>query len=90
MDGKKQLLLAASGSVAKIKLPNIVLALAKQQGLSISLVLTEWAEIFLLGQNAPQLMLKSLDWLPNVVASTMMRMNGKSLVFVPEAFAISS
>ena len=39
-DGKKHLLLAASGNVATINLPKIVLALAKQKGLSIRLALT--------------------------------------------------
>ncbi|KAL2132558.1 hypothetical protein VTI74DRAFT_3642 [Chaetomium olivicolor] len=68
-DGKKHLLLAASGSVATIKIPVIVQALAKYQGiLSIRIVLTESAAHFLGGQSAEQPTVASLMSLPNVDA----------------------
>lgn len=58
-DGKVHLLLAASGSVATIKIPNIVAALhqfhqSHQPPLSIRLVLTASAARFLAGQAAEQ------------------------------------
>ncbi|KAL2268728.1 hypothetical protein VTJ83DRAFT_3574 [Remersonia thermophila] len=68
-DGKKHLLLAASGSVATIKIPVIVQELAKHQGrLSIRIVLTESACHFLAGQSAEQPAVSSLLRLPNVDA----------------------
>ncbi|KAK4121426.1 flavoprotein [Parathielavia appendiculata] len=68
-DGKKHLLLAASGSVATIKIPVIVQALAKYAGiLSIRIVLTESATHFLAGQSAEQPTVSSLVHLPNVDA----------------------
>ncbi|AEO56970.1 hypothetical protein MYCTH_2302569 [Thermothelomyces thermophilus ATCC 42464] len=68
-DGKKHLLLAASGSVATIKLPVIINALAKYEGvLSIRIVLTESATHFLAGQNSEQPTVASLLELPNVEA----------------------
>lgn len=65
-DGKKHLLLAASGSVATIKLPSIVQALSKYQNLSIRLVFTKSAEKFLIGQSEEQPILESLLGLPTV------------------------
>ncbi len=59
-DGKKHLLLAASGSVATIKLPNIVRALSRYPNLSIRIVVTKTAESFLAGQSAEQPLLSSL------------------------------
>lgn len=56
-DGKRHLLLAASGSVATIKLPEIIRALADAHGpdrLSIRVVLTRSAGHFLAGQTAEQ------------------------------------
>ncbi|KAL2157739.1 hypothetical protein VTH06DRAFT_5222 [Thermothelomyces fergusii] len=68
-DGKKHLLLAASGSVATIKLPVIIKALAKYEGaLSIRVVLTESAAHFLAGQSSEQPTVASLLELPNVEA----------------------
>ena len=65
-DGKKHLLLAASGSVATIKLPNIAQALSKHHDLSIRIIVTKSAERFLVGQSAEQPILESLHELPNV------------------------
>lgn len=60
-DGKKHLLLAASGSVATIKLPSILTALQKHgQNLSIRVVLTKSAAQFFNGQSAEQPSLASL------------------------------
>ncbi|KAK4251757.1 flavoprotein [Corynascus novoguineensis] len=68
-DGKKHLLLAASGSVATIKLPVIIKALAKYgETLSIRVVLTESATHFLGGQSDEQPTVDSLSELPNVDA----------------------
>ncbi|KAK4104629.1 flavoprotein [Parathielavia hyrcaniae] len=68
-DGKKHLLLAASGSVATIKIPVIVQALAKHTGVfSIRIVLTESATHFLAGQSPEQPTVSDLLHLPNVDA----------------------
>ncbi|KAL8642601.1 MAG: hypothetical protein Q9228_000742 [Teloschistes exilis] len=65
-DGKKHLLLAASGSVATIKLPTIVEAFSQHQDLSIRIVLTKAAENFLAGQSHEQPSLNYLRALANV------------------------
>jgi phosphopantothenoylcysteine decarboxylase len=65
-DGKHHILLAASGSVATIKIPNIVQALAQHPNISIRIVLTPSAEEFLKGQSAEQPRLGSLLKVPNV------------------------
>lgn len=65
-DGKQHLLLAASGSVATIKLPEIISALASRERLSIRVVLTKSATHFLAGQAAEQPSLAALSSLPNV------------------------
>jgi phosphopantothenoylcysteine decarboxylase len=65
-DGKKHLLLAASGSVATIKIPNIVSALSHHPSLSIILILTQSATHFLAGQSDEQPPLQSLLNIPNV------------------------
>lgn len=65
-DGKKHLLLAASGSVATIKLPNMVRALSKREGISIRLIVTKSAERFLQGQSLEQPSLESLRQVKNV------------------------
>lgn len=65
-DGKKHLLLAATGSVATIKIPNIAKALSKHQNLSIRLIVTKAAENFLVGQSAEQPVLDTLLELPTV------------------------
>ncbi|KAG6017464.1 hypothetical protein E4U41_004215, partial [Claviceps citrina] len=49
-DGKKHLLLAVSGSVATIKIANIIRGLAHHGNLSVRLVLTASAGRFLEGQ----------------------------------------
>ena len=65
-DGKKHLLLAASGSVATIKIPNIVQALSHHPKLSIIILLTQSATNFLAGQSAEQPHLQSLRSVNNV------------------------
>lgn len=65
-DGKKHLLLAASGSVATIKLPNIVEALSDHHDLSIRIIVTDSAGKFLTGQSKEQPTLQSLSAYPNV------------------------
>ncbi|KAL8874188.1 MAG: hypothetical protein Q9174_000454 [Haloplaca sp. 1 TL-2023] len=65
-DGKKHLLLAASGSVATIKLPKIAQALSQHQNLSIRIVLTKAAARFLSGQSGEQPDLQHLQAIPNV------------------------
>jgi phosphopantothenoylcysteine decarboxylase len=67
-DGKVHLLLAASGSVATIKLPNIINALARHRNLSIRVILTASAAHFLAGQAAEQPSISALQLLPNVDA----------------------
>ncbi|MCJ1470280.1 hypothetical protein MMC07_008925 [Pseudocyphellaria aurata] len=53
-DGRKHILLAASGSVATIKLPNIVANLSQYGNVSIRIILTNSACKFLAGQSAEQ------------------------------------
>lgn len=67
-DGKKHLLLAASGSVATIKLPLLAQTLSRHDDLSIIIVLTASATRFLAGQSAEQPALETLRRLPNVQA----------------------
>ena len=65
-DGKQHLLLAASGSVATIKLPNMVQELGKFGNLSIRIILTKSAKNFLAGQSSEQPTLDSLLEYDNV------------------------
>ncbi|EER26034.1 hypothetical protein D8B26_003646 [Coccidioides posadasii str. Silveira] len=65
-DGKVHILLAASGSVATIKLPNIAEALGRHANVSIRIVLTESSSKFLAGQSAEQPTLEQIRCLPNV------------------------
>ncbi|KAI0134015.1 flavoprotein [Xylariales sp. AK1849] len=65
-DSRIHLLLAASGSVATIKLPNIIQALSSHSNLSIRVLLTPSASRFLAGQSAEQPTVSSLSDLPNV------------------------
>ncbi|KKY14531.1 putative phosphopantothenoylcysteine decarboxylase [Diplodia seriata] len=66
-DNKKHLLLAASGSVATIKIPSIIAALSRHHPrLSIRVVLTASACAFLAGQSPEQPELASIAALPNV------------------------
>lgn len=67
-DGKIHVLLAASGSVATIKLPQIVTALGRHPNVSIRVVLTASAARFLAGQSAEQPTVSGLSHLPNVDA----------------------
>ena len=65
-DGKKHLLLAASGSVATIKLPLIISSFGNHPNLSIRIILTKAATHFLAGQSLEQPTVSSLALLPNV------------------------
>ncbi len=65
-DGKKHLLLAASGSVATIKLPMIISSFENHPNLSIRVILTKAATRFLAGQSPEQPTISSLALLPNV------------------------
>ena len=65
-DGKHHVLLAASGSVATIKIPLIAEALGSYSNISIRIVLTESAEQFLQGQSSEQPPLQTLIDVPNV------------------------
>lgn len=67
-DGKTHLLLAASGSVAVIKLPLIIASLARYSNLSIRIILTQNAARFLTGQSPEQPTVASLSALPIVDA----------------------
>ncbi|KAH8122625.1 phosphopantothenoylcysteine decarboxylase [Trichoderma asperellum] len=67
-DGKIHLLLAASGSVATIKIPNIIRGLSQHPNLSIRLVLTSSAAHFLQGQADEQPSLAEIRKYPNVDA----------------------
>ncbi|KKO97987.1 phosphopantothenoylcysteine decarboxylase [Trichoderma harzianum] len=67
-DGKVHLLLAASGSVATIKIPNIIRGLSRHPNLSIRLVLTSSAAEFLQGQAEEQPSLADIRNYPNVDA----------------------
>jgi phosphopantothenoylcysteine decarboxylase len=67
-DGKVHLLLAASGSVATIKIPNIIKGLSQHPNLSIRLVLTSSAAHFLQGQAGEQPSLSEIRKYPNVDA----------------------
>ena len=65
-DGKLHLLLAATGSVATIKIPNIAHALSRYDNLSIRIVLTESAAEFLQGQAEEQPSLAAIGNINNV------------------------
>lgn len=65
-DGKYHLLLAATGSVATIKIPNIIQALGKHSNISIRLVLSKSASEFLQGQSHEQPSLKEISAYPNL------------------------
>ncbi|KYK53972.1 hypothetical protein DCS_05921 [Drechmeria coniospora] len=65
-DGKAHLLLAASGSVATIKIVQIIEGLGRHENLSIRLVLTRSAEHFLGGQSPEQPTLASIRGMANV------------------------
>ncbi|KZZ96949.1 phosphopantothenoylcysteine decarboxylase [Ascosphaera apis ARSEF 7405] len=65
-DGKYHVLVAASGSVATIKLPNIVTALSQRGDVSIRIILTASAHKFLLGQSSEQPDLQTIRAIPHV------------------------
>lgn len=65
-DQKHHLLLAATGSVATIKIPLILQALSHHPNLSIRLIFSESARQFLQGQSAEQPTIASLSEIPNV------------------------
>jgi phosphopantothenoylcysteine decarboxylase len=65
-DNKHHLLLAASGSVATIKIANIIQALSLHRNLSIRLILTASAAQFLAGQSAEQPSLAAIADMPDV------------------------
>lgn len=65
-DGKRHLLLAASGSVATIKVVQVANRLASHSNLSVRIVLTGAAENFLRGQSPEQPTLAEVQRLPNV------------------------
>jgi phosphopantothenoylcysteine decarboxylase len=67
-DGKAHLLLAASGSVASVKLPLIISALKHHTNLSIRVILTKSAAHFFTGQSSEQPTVAALASLPNVDA----------------------
>lgn len=65
-DGKHHILLGATGSVATIKLPLIASTLAKNENVSIRIVVTASAAQFLQSQSAEQPSLESLLKIPGV------------------------
>ncbi|KAF1921778.1 flavo protein [Ampelomyces quisqualis] len=67
-DGDINVLLCASGSVATIKIPNIINALAKHKNVRIRLVFTSSAANFLQGQSTEQPRIADIEALPNVDA----------------------
>lgn len=67
-DGKRHILLAASGSVATIKLVQIINGLKSQHNISIRLILTRSASEFLSGQSLEQPTVDQISRLPHVDA----------------------
>ncbi|KAF4984714.1 hypothetical protein FZEAL_155 [Fusarium zealandicum] len=67
-DGKRHVLLAASGSVATIKLVQIIKGLSSHRSLSIRLIVTQSASHFLGGQSAEQPTMAEIARMPNVDA----------------------
>lgn len=65
-DERIHLLLCATGSVATIKIPNMVRALSQRANLSVRLIFTEAAKNFLQGQSEEQPSLEEIEALPNV------------------------
>ncbi|ROT42618.1 flavo protein [Sodiomyces alkalinus F11] len=65
-DGRIHVLLAASGSIATIKLPLIISALQRHSNVRIRVILTKTAAQFLAGQSPEQPTVESLAALPNV------------------------
>ncbi|KAJ5655606.1 hypothetical protein N7507_007556 [Penicillium longicatenatum] len=67
-DQKLHVLLAATGSVATIKLPNIAEALCRHPSISLRIIVTQSAEKFLGGQSLEQPILDSLRQINGVDA----------------------
>jgi phosphopantothenoylcysteine decarboxylase len=67
-DGKFHILVAASGSVATIKIPQILQAFSKHPNVSVRVILTAAAKAFLAGQSGEQPPLQELASTPNVEA----------------------
>ncbi|KAJ6085930.1 flavo-protein [Penicillium sp. IBT 16267x] len=67
-DKKFHVLLAATGSVATIKLPNIAEALCRHSSISLRIIVTQSAEKFLFGQSLEQPILDSLRQIKGVDA----------------------
>ncbi|KAK5138287.1 hypothetical protein LTR08_003348 [Meristemomyces frigidus] len=65
-DGKHHLLLAATGSVATIKIPNIIEALSNYDDLSIRVLFTDSAANFLQGQSGEQPSMAQIAKMKNV------------------------
>lgn len=65
-DNKIHLLLCATGSVATIKIPNMIDALSKYSNMSIRLIFTSSATNFLRGQSSEQPSLQDIKAFPNV------------------------
>ncbi|KAI4919903.1 hypothetical protein J4E90_002041 [Alternaria incomplexa] len=65
-DDTIHVLLCASGSVATIKIPNMINALAKHANVRIRLVFTAAATNFLQGQSGEQPSIEEIEALPNV------------------------
>lgn len=65
-DDKIHVLLCASGSVATIKIPNIINALARHDRIRIRIIFTAAAANFLQGQSDEQPSIEDIEALPNV------------------------
>lgn len=68
VDGRRHILLAASGSVATIKLPQIVAALGRHESVSMRIIVSSRAADFLAGQSTEQPTLSGLFAMPGVEA----------------------
>ncbi|KPM44941.1 hypothetical protein AK830_g1582 [Neonectria ditissima] len=67
-DHKRHVLLAASGSVATIKLVQIIEGLSRRDDISIRVILTSSAVHFLAGQSHEQPTVSAINYMPNVDA----------------------
>jgi len=65
-DDSIHVLLCASGSVATIKIPNMINALARHANVRIRLIFTAAATNFLQGQSGEQPSIEEIEALPNV------------------------
>lgn len=67
-DGRKHILIAASGSVATIKLVQIINGLSHHKNISIRVIMTESSKHFLAGQSHEQPTVSAIHYMPNVDA----------------------